>query len=123
MTEVTTIPSIWALLRDALRARRPVEVSYHGRRRLICPHALGWHNERPMLLGYQTGGETSTGTLDADPRKRWRCMYVDEVDQIVTADPASRWESADNYNPLRPFPAIDAVAVAIALDDQARSGD
>ena len=37
-----------------------------------------------MVLGYQTGGQTSTGTLDPDPRKRWRCMYLDEIDQIVT---------------------------------------
>jgi hypothetical protein len=89
-----------------------VRVSYHGRERLICPHALGWKNGRPMLLGYQTGGQTSTGTLHPDPRLRWRCFFVDEIDQVV-AEPASAWGTADNYNPSHPFNAIDDVSVAV----------
>jgi hypothetical protein len=113
MTEISSLPSAWTLLEAALQERRPVEVCYHGRRRLICPHALGWHKERPMVLGYQTGGETSTGSLPADPRTRWRCMYVDEIDQVVAARPTTRWGTADNYNHLRPFVAIDEVAVAV----------
>ncbi|MGH9073862.1 MAG: hypothetical protein ACRDZQ_07045, partial [Acidimicrobiales bacterium] len=87
----------------------------HGRRRVICPHALGWNNHRPMVLGYQSGGETSTGVLPADPRKRWRCMYVDEVDQVLAADHASPWQSAENYNSARPFPVIEEVAVAVTV--------
>lgn len=113
MTTITGLPTAWALLDTTLRARQPVWVSYHQRRRLICPHALGWKAARPMMLGYQTDGETSTGTLDADPRKRWRCMYVDDIDQLVAADPASPWGTADNYNHAHPFPAIDEVAIAI----------
>ena len=70
-----------------------------------------------MVLGYQTGGQTSTGSLDPDPRKRWRCMYVDEIDDVAAADPASPWQTADNYNPAQPFPAIDQVAVAITTRD------
>ena len=101
------------MLEAALEDRRPVEVSYHGRLRLICPHALGWHNGRAMVLGYQTGGQTSTGQLPTDPRKRWRCLYVDEVDQVVAVAPASPWQSADNYNHSHPFPVIDEVVVAI----------
>ena len=116
MTKTATIKTPWALLEAALRARRPVEVSYHGLRRLICPHALGWKQARPMVLGYQTGGETSTGTLDVDPRKRWRCMYLDEVAEVAAADPASLWATADNYNHLRPFAVIDEVAVAVIPD-------
>ena len=65
-----------------------------------------------MLLGYQTGGQTSTGALPADPRKRWRCLFVDEIDQVV-AEPPARWGTADNYNPSHPFPAIDEVTIAI----------
>jgi len=120
VTATATVPTAWAVLEAALEARRPVEVSYHGRLHLICPHALGWHNGRAMLLGYQTGGQTSTGLLAADPRKRWRCMYVDEVDQVLAADPASPWQSADNYNYSHPFPVIDEVAVAITPGDPKR---
>jgi hypothetical protein len=113
MTTMTALPIAWAPLEAALRARCPVQVSYHGRVRLICPHALGWKAGRPLLLGYQTGGQTSTGTLPADPRQRWRCMFVDEVDDVLTAGPAGLWGTADNYNPFHPFPAIDEVTVAI----------
>jgi len=113
MTAISALPTAWALLDAALQARRPVQVSYHGRQRLICPHALGWKRGRPIVLGYQTGGQTSTGGLPADPRKRWRCMFVDEIDHVITADPTGPWGTADNYNPAQPFPAIDEIAIAI----------
>jgi hypothetical protein len=113
MTTITALPTAWAGLHAALRARRTVLVSYHGRWRQLCPHALGWKDNRPLLLGYQTGGQTSSGTLPGDPHKRWRCLHIDEIDQVVAADPASQWQTADNYNPSRPFPAIDTISAAI----------
>lgn len=117
MTTTPAPPAAWAPLEAALRQRRPVHLTYHGRQRLICPHALGWTNGRPMLLGYQTGGHTSTGALPADPRRRWRCMFIDEVDQVQPADPASAWRTADNYNHTHPFPAIDHLTIAITPSD------
>lgn len=65
-----------------------------------------------MVLGYQTGGQTTTGTLHPDPRKRWRCMYVDEIGLVATSDLAGPWQTADNYNPAHPFAAIDELAIA-----------
>ena len=118
MTTTATLPAAWAPLQAALQARHPVFVSYHGRQRIVCPHALGWKAGRPMLLAYQTGGHTSTGTLPADPRQRWRCLYVDEIDDTSATDPASAWQTADNYNHARPFPAIDEVTLAITPTDQ-----
>jgi hypothetical protein len=105
-------PAAWACLETALRQRRPVQVAYHGRWRTVRPHALGWKNHRPMVLGYQIGGQTSTGALDPDPRKRWRCMFIDEIDHVVT-DAMTPWQTADNYNPSRPFHAIDEVSLNI----------
>lgn len=118
MTTTAALPTAWSALEAALRARRPALVSYHGRRRILCPHALGWHNNRPMLLGYQTGGQTSTGTLPADPRKRWRCLYVDEIDQVIPAATTTPWGTADNYNHAHPFPNIDQVTIAITPTGQ-----
>ena len=109
MNTVSTIPTSWALLDEALRARRPIWVSYHRRRRLVWPHALGSRGARALVLAYQTGGETSTGDLDPDPRKRWRVLFVEEIDEVLAADPTSRWGTADNYNACRPFPVIDEV--------------
>ncbi len=113
MTTTAALPMAWATLEAALRQRRPVVVGYHAKQRLVCPHALGWKNDRPMLLAYQSGGETTTGTLPADPRRRWRCLFVDEVDSVAAADAASAWGTADNYNPSHPFHVIDEVTVAI----------
>jgi hypothetical protein len=110
---VSVLSAAWARLDEALHARRPVWVSYHRRRRLLCPHALGWRAGRPMVLGYQTGGETSTGEPHSDPTKRWRLLYIDEIDEVAAADPASNWDSADNYNPTRPSPAIVEICSAV----------
>lgn len=112
MTTLPARPAAWAALEAALRQRQAVRVSYHGRWRIVCPHALGWNNKRPMLLGYQVGGQTSTGTLDPDPNKRWRCMYIDELDH-VHPHPTAPWATADNYNPSRPFNTIDTVTIAV----------
>jgi hypothetical protein len=112
---ITTAPTPWTALDIALRARQPVLVCYHGRQRLICPHALGWKAGRPMVLAYQTGGHTTTGFLNPDPTRRWRCLYVDEIDNMTPADPGSQWVTPGNYNPTQPFPAgvIDELAIAI----------
>jgi hypothetical protein len=110
------VPQAWADLEGALRSRRPVFVYYHGRRRLLCPHALGWKDGRAMLLGYQTGGQTSTGALPTDPHQRWRCLFVDEVENVVAAGKAEPWGTAPNYNASRPFNAIDYVSVSIPAE-------
>jgi hypothetical protein len=112
---ITTAPTPWTALRIALRTRRPVLVAYHGHQRLICPHAIGWKSDRPIVLGYQTGGHTTTGSLNPDPTRRWRCLYIDEIDDVTPAHHANQWATADNYNPAEPFPAgvIDELAIAI----------
>ena len=98
----------------------PVEITYHGHQRLIYPHALGWKNNRPMILAYQTSGHTSTGTLPANPRARWRNFFIDEIDNVDTPEPAGPWQTADNYNPTQPFNTIDELTIAITSDDPHR---
>jgi len=113
---ITTLPGrpwAWEPLETALRQPRPVHLTYHRRQRQICPHALGWNDTRPMLLGYQTPAPTDTPAAPTDPRAGWRCMNIDEIDRINTAGPASQWVTANSYNPARPFPAIDHVTIAI----------
>lgn len=108
---MTVLPAATDALVAALVDRRPVAVAYHGRRRVLCPHAIGAKNNRAILLAYQIGGETSSGTLPADPERRWRCLFVDEIEAV--ADDDGEWQSAANYDPARPFPAADAVAAAV----------
>lgn len=102
-------PPAWAVLERALTERRPVRVRYHGTERVLCPHALGWKNDRPKILSYQAGGTTSQGTLPKDPRQRWRSMFVDEIeDPILTS---GDWETADNYS--HQSNCIDQLEVAV----------
>jgi len=110
-----TLPTAWAHLHAALDERRPVAVAYHGLLRVVCPHALGWRHGRAMVLGYQVGGQTSTGHLDPDPAKRWRCMYIDEIERVAT-DVEAAWQTPANYNPQHPFNAIDQLSAAISDD-------
>ena len=112
---ITPAPMPWSALETALRDRHPVLVCYHGRRRLICPYALGWRAGRPMVLGYQTGEQTTPGSIEFDPVGRWRCFYVDKIDEVAAADQTCRWVSSDSYNPAQPFPAgvVDDLAIAI----------
>jgi hypothetical protein len=117
---ITVIPTAWTALEEALRERHPVRVLYHGHERVLCPHALGWKNGRAMLLGYQAGGWTSSGALDTDPHKRWRCLFVDEVAKVL-AEPGKDWQSADNYDPVHPFNSIDDVFVAVSADGPRRA--
>jgi len=113
-TTTTVIAASWETLETALRARRPVVVSYHSRPRLISPHALGWKNSRPMLLGYQTSDPTTTTATSAiDPRHQWRCMYIDQIEQVAPADTQTKWATAHNYNPSHPFNTIDHVTIAV----------
>ena len=107
----------WARLAQALRQRRPVQVSYHGRQRTVCPHALGWKNHRAMLLAYQADGHTSP-EAHTDPRKRWRCLYLDHIEDVAVAENTAPWQTADNYNASRPFPTTVEVIVAISPDEQ-----
>jgi len=115
-TMSTTTVAAWDVLADALRQRHPLEVRYHGRSRLLCPHALGWNNGRALLLAYQTGGQTSTGTLDPNPRKRWRCLLIDDIDQLNPAEPTATCGTADNYDASHPFPANTTHCLAITND-------
>jgi hypothetical protein len=89
-------PPAWAVLAQALIERRPVQARYHDRHRVLCPHALGWKNGRPKVLCYQPDATADNGALRADPRQRWRSMFVDEIeDPTITDGP---WQTADNYS-------------------------
>ncbi|MCA1682319.1 MAG: WYL domain-containing protein [Actinobacteria bacterium] len=112
MTTTAAGPAAWDTLEQALRQRRAVQLTYHGRQRTVCPHALGWKNDKAMLLAYQTAGHTHTA-LPPEPRQRWRNLFVDDICDAILADPATTWETADNYNASHPFNSIDRLSIAV----------
>lgn len=113
MTAVATVAPAWATLEQAMRQRRPVEIAYHGRRRTVSPHALGWKNGRAMLLACQSEDQTTTEEHRTDPRRRWRNFFVDEIAEAAFAAPGATWESAANYDPSQPFNSIDHLCAAV----------
>jgi predicted DNA-binding transcriptional regulator YafY len=107
----TTRPLAWGILEQALRQQRPVRLTYHGRQRTVCPHALGWKNGRALLLAYQSAGPAHSA---AEPRQGWRNLFVDDISDVTLADAATAWESAESYNASHPFNVIDQLSVAVA---------
>ena len=93
MTTATSRPAAWAVLEQALLQRRPVQATYHGRSRILCPHALGWKHGHAKVLAYQL--DSTTSRLDA--RQQWRSMFIDQIEDAVLTDDA--WDTADNYTP------------------------
>lgn len=102
-------PPVWDLLARALTERRTVRADYHGHTRLLCPHVLGWKHGRARALSYQSAGSTSRGPLDADHDRRWRWMFVDEIENGVMTD--EPWQSAPNYRPGGN--GVETIAVAV----------
>ena len=100
----------WPVLEQALRTRRPVALRYHGQDRVACPHALGFKAGRARVLSYQVGGTTSTGTLPGNPAQRWRCLFIDEIEEIRITD--GPWQTAPNYSPATAN-GIDTLMIAL----------
>src|SRR4051812_44324631 len=72
----------YELLRQAVLERRQVAATYKGFRRLMCPHVLGTKGGRAQCLFYQFGGETSSGRVRPGSRNNWRCIPVDELEDL-----------------------------------------
>ena len=104
----------WAVLARALAERRPVRARYHGQVRLLCPHALGWSGPRAKVLAYQSAGQTSTGELPGDPTRRWRSMFVEELEDPVICE--SAWQSAQNWRAGTVPAGMDRVELWVAKD-------
>ena len=115
MSPRSLLPPAWLPLEHALQQRRPVSLSYHGRQRLVSPHALGWSKGRLVVLVYQSHTADGPTALRADPHTRWRCMFVDEVENVAAAEETCAWQSADNYDSKHPFSAIDSVIAAVEM--------
>lgn len=99
------IPTTWGVLHAGLDERRPIRASYHGRLRVICPHAIGWKNGRAKVLVFQTA---VIGAPSSDPFG-WRSMFVDEIEGAFLSD--DKWHTADNYT--RQTTGIDELSAAI----------
>jgi hypothetical protein len=99
-----------AQLRAAIIHRRPVAALYRGRRRLLCPHLLGWNRHRRLqVMCYQYGGDSESGLDPTSASDNWRCLAVENLSQVESLD--GPWQTAENHS--RPQTCIEEVELDV----------
>jgi hypothetical protein len=99
-----------AQLRAAIIHRRPIAAIYRKRRRLLCPHLLGWNKHRQLqVLCYQYGGDSESGLQPAGASDNWRCLAVENLSQVELLD--GPWQTAENHS--RPQTCIEEVELDV----------
>jgi len=97
-------------VRAAIIHRCPIAALYRGRRRLLCPHLLGWiRHRRLQVLCYQYGGDSESGLKPAGASDNWRCLAVENLSQVELLD--GPWQTAENHS--RPQTCIEEVELDV----------
>jgi hypothetical protein len=87
-----TPEEIYRLVYAAALRRRPIAALYDGRRRLLCPHVLGYNQPGEYrVFCYQFAGETKSGPLPADGKGIWRCLSLKKLSKVELLD--SPWQT------------------------------
>ena len=61
---------------------RVLSFSYHGLRRTVEPHLIGTHEAgEPLLVAFQTGGESTSGAVPG-----WRTFSTSEMESVEVVD-------------------------------------
>ena len=103
---VRALEQLHAQVRAAIVHRRPIAALYRGRRRLLCPHLLGWNGRRRLqVLCYQYGGDSESGLEPVGAPDNWRCLAVENLGQLELLD--GPWHTAENHS--RPQTCIEEV--------------
>jgi hypothetical protein len=97
----------YSLLKQAIRTRRPVSGRYDGKRRLFCPHVLGFKDGEARCLAYQFGGETGSAPIVPGAASNWRCFVVWRLAELQLLD--TEWQSGPSHQ--RNQSCIDIVDV------------
>lgn len=99
--KIQTVEEIYRLVWTAVGNRRPIAASYHGRRRLFCPHRLGRNKEGELrVLCYQYGGESESGLELAGSPSNWRCIVLEKLGRVKLLDDG--WHTAPTIHALHP---------------------
>src|SRR5271168_1083215 len=97
-------------VRAAIVHRRPIAALYRDRRRLLCPHLLGWNRHRRLqVLCYQYGGDSESGLQPLGTSDNWRCLAVENLSQVELLD--GPWQTAENHS--RPQTCIEEVELDV----------
>jgi hypothetical protein len=100
--------SVFALIRDAIVERKLVSAMYHGFRREMCPHVLGWKAGNERALFFQFAGGSRKGL---SPRGEWRCLHLSALSDVSIYK--GRWRTGPGYYE-NPQSCIDEIEVCVA---------
>ena len=104
---------IHSLIHSAVAQRRPIVAMYKERKRLLCPHRLGWNSDDlSRVLCYQYGGESESGLGPPGDPGNWRCLALERLGKVELLE--GPWHTAENHT----RPAHCIVRVEIDVDDQ-----
>jgi len=97
----------FGLVRHALLERKRVSAVYDGLRREMCPHVLGWKNDREHALFFQFAGGSRQGL---PPGGAWRCLDLCELSDVSIYD--GSWRTGPGYYE-NPQSCVDEVETRI----------
>ena len=107
---VGALERVHAQVRAAIIHRRPIAALYRERRRLLCPHLLGWNRQRRLqVLCYQYGGDSESGLMPAGASDNWRCLAVENLSRLELLN--GPWQTAENH--ARPQTCIEEVELDV----------
>jgi hypothetical protein len=96
----------YSLIRQAILDKSQVRATYQGKRREMCPHALGTKNGRRQALFFQFAGESNRGL---PPGGDWRCLPLDGLTEVSLHK--GPWHTDDRYDQTQS--CIDEIDVAL----------
>ena len=99
----------YELIKQAVQNKHQVTATYKGHVRMMCPHALGWTNDRERALFYQFGGTSSTGLGPDGSSKNWLCIFLDELTDI-SVSPGAWYTAPEHSRPQRCVAKTEAEA-------------
>jgi hypothetical protein len=112
-TGTQTSDQIYQTIRQAILDRNIVVATYHGHVREMCPHVVGTKRGRAQALFYQfAGGSTIELELDGSP-SNWRCIIVDELQDVSIRKALGGWHTASNYS--MPQTCVDQIDMEVAI--------
>lgn len=103
--------SAYTMIHEAIQNKRIITATYKGHYREMCPHVLGHKRGRPHALCYQFGGNSKSGLAPAGSGDNWRCVFVDELQNVKVQD--GEWHTAPNHS--RPQTCVDQIDIEVAL--------
>ncbi len=99
----------YATIRKAVIDKHQVTGNYHGYRREMCPHVIGYKNGEAHVLCYQFGGDSQSGLQPDGSPQNWRCIRIAEFTNVSSRPGV--WHSAPNHS--RPQRCVDQIDVEV----------